>query len=292
MPCLRNMIDNLFDIGALDRAHGDVLIRAFSGFDEWRGWLSSNSWATDPSYIAKFAENARKHGLSSLWFGRLSPADIDIRGEAPDIGIVARSLSEIERMLLDLVAAAKFIDNPMTVRIYAAEAQSAWALQMRGRFPRFIGSSYFPEDPRSLFPIAHQDVAALTYPSCVFDVAVTIEVLEHVPTIETALFELCRVLRPGGVLLSTIPFLYMSEVGEVKARLVNGELQHLVAVPEYHADPHRVGGALVFHLPGWDLLDLARAAGFRDARFVFYSTASGGVCSPHLAGRFALVCRK
>jgi len=37
--------------------------------------------------------------------------------------------------------------------------------------------------------------------------------------------------------------------------------------PEYHGDPMSPDGALVFEIPGWDILGRARAAGFSHAVF-------------------------
>jgi len=172
-----------------------------------------------------------------------------------------------------------------TTRIYAAEALSPWALALRGRYPRFIGSEYLPgAEGKTLFPIQHQDLQGLDYPTGAFDIALTREVLEHVPDISAALRELARILRPGGVMLSTFPFLWGSEKGVLRARLHDGEVEHLVEAPEYHADPHRPDGALLFYSPGWDILEIARANGFSAAKLLFYSSTVGGIVNPHLAG--------
>jgi SAM-dependent methyltransferase len=50
--------------------------------------------------------------------------------------------------------------------------------------------------------------AALPFGSAVFDGAICTEVLEHVPDDRALLTELARVLRPGGVLVVTVPFMF------------------------------------------------------------------------------------
>jgi ubiquinone/menaquinone biosynthesis C-methylase UbiE len=48
---------------------------------------------------------------------------------------------------------------------------------------------------------ARASVTTLPFSSNVFDAAYCVEVMEHIPDIDLALSELCRVLKPGGVLL-------------------------------------------------------------------------------------------
>lgn len=51
------------------------------------------------------------------------------------------------------------------------------------------------------------DVQALPFRDAAFDAIKITEVLEHVPDTAAALRECCRVLRPGGRLVATVPFL-------------------------------------------------------------------------------------
>jgi SAM-dependent methyltransferase len=289
----KSLAETVFALDRLKSVQPDLVAVSFGGLRQWKEWVEQNRWSTDKSHIESFVPHAQINGISSLWLGSVLPHGVVIRGEPPALHLLAGGLWEIERMLLDLIAAMPMTDNPYKVRIYGAEAQSAFALAMRGRFPRFIGSGFYPEDHASLFPIEHQDLTRLTYPAGTFDLAVTVEVLEHVPTIPAALTELARILRPGGVMISTVPFRYFDEKTEIKAQLVGGEIMHLTDTPEYHQDPHRKSGTLVFQLPGWDILDMARLCGFRRAEFLFYSTKVGGIVTqPHLAGRWALVCQR
>lgn len=56
------------------------------------------------------------------------------------------------------------------------------------------------------------DIENIAYPAGSFDLVVSCETVEHVPSPPEATFELARVLRPGGVLLLTTPN-YMSITG-------------------------------------------------------------------------------
>lgn len=52
------------------------------------------------------------------------------------------------------------------------------------------------------------DAAALPFPGGRFDAVIAAELFEHLPAPDAALAEIARVLRPGGTLLVTVPFLY------------------------------------------------------------------------------------
>jgi SAM-dependent methyltransferase len=54
-------------------------------------------------------------------------------------------------------------------------------------------------------PVLRGDAARMALPDAAFDAAVSAEVLEHLDDDAAALAELARVLRPGGLLLVTVP---------------------------------------------------------------------------------------
>ncbi len=139
------------------------------------------------------------------------------------------------------------------------------ALRLRGRFPKFLGSEFTLDNERraDMYPIPFQDLTELSLPSATFDLVTTNEVFEHVPDLDAALKELSRILKPGGWHIGTHPFTY-TDKSVVKARLENGEVIYL-SEPEYHGDPFNDHGSLVFEIPGWDILDRARSAGFTEA---------------------------
>ncbi len=145
------------------------------------------------------------------------------------------------------------------------------AMRLRGIFPRFLGSEYTgdPEQANALYPIPIQDLQALDLRDASFDIVVTNEVLEHVPSIDAALSEIYRVLKVGGVHIGTVPFMYFQDESIVRARMENGRVVHLME-PEYHGNPvDPEGGALAFEIPGWNLLERARSTGFRQVNMRF-----------------------
>lgn len=169
--------------------------------------------------------------------------------------------------------------NTMQPRIYLTEQLTPLYKILRKTFPNIVGSEFTPdENERSkaswqlkanlLDPMArirHEDVCNLTFADESFDLIGSFDVLEHVPDYNQALSEFRRVLRHGGQLILTAPFLNASPTTLVRAKIENGNLVH-VETPEYHGNPTiPCDGVLCFYHFGWDLLDALRSAGFRSA---------------------------
>jgi SAM-dependent methyltransferase len=61
--------------------------------------------------------------------------------------------------------------------------------------------------PRN-FSLVQADAASLPFPNGAFDAAICSETLEHIPRDDLAVGEIARVLRPGGLLIATVPTLW------------------------------------------------------------------------------------
>ena len=159
-------------------------------------------------------------------------------------------------------------------RIYLTEQVGDVHPHLRAKYPRLVGSEYFPG--RSTPPAAwvkglrHEDLRGLSFEPESLDAILSFDVLEHVPNHTEALAELLRVLRPGGRMLFSVPFLPRRRETIVRARLEeDGTVTHLLP-PEYHGDPLRPDGCLAFHHFAWELLDEMRATGFSEVSALFY----------------------
>lgn len=144
----------------------------------------------------------------------------------------------------------------------AARGPLARWLARRAR--SYSGSEYFPGVAKGSMHqgLRCEDVQQLSYASRSFDLVVHTEVMEHVPDDGRGFAELCRVLRPGGCTLFTVPLTGLPETLE-RARLQpDGSIEHL-AEPCYHVDPNQGGaGILAFRDYGNDILERLQVAGF------------------------------
>lgn len=128
------------------------------------------------------------------------------------------------------------------------------------------------------------DMTALPFPDASFDVVTTSYGLRNVPALETAVREIARVLRPGGVLVSldfnkprnaavrALYLGYLTTVGSLMGLALHGD-------PDtYRYIPHSIR-----RYPGAEgVASLLEKNGFRDVRV---ESKLGGLMSIHVARR-------
>ncbi|MEZ7196963.1 methyltransferase domain-containing protein [Pseudodesulfovibrio karagichevae] len=126
------------------------------------------------------------------------------------------------------------------------------------------GSEYVRDDLESgtvVDGIRHEDALALSFESGSLDLIVSNDVFEHVPDPAVAFAECARVLKPGGTMLATFPLEVERDEAEIRARVVDGKLEHLLP-PTYHGNPMSPDGSLVFTVFGWDAVETLKSCGF------------------------------
>ena len=263
----------------------DVELRSLG---EWRALREARPELLDASYAHAIALHGAAHGVTNGIVGRSGPEKVSVIGTNHRESFLASDLNARQRAVLDRLALMPGAEYAHALRLYAHEGLTPLGLLLRGRYAFFLGSEYAPDEAsaRAIFPIPHVDIMRSGLPNATFDAVLTNEVLEHVPDLQAALRDTARILKPGGRLIGTFPFQYEREETEIKAVLRDGA-PHFLTTPEYHGNPvDPEGGSLVFQVPAWDVLEMAREAGFRDARIIFSSSHARGITGAEVAGIF------
>jgi hypothetical protein len=265
------------------------IAQSFGCYEDWQSWSAANPYVFDANYVESIVAYAREHGVQSAFLGPIPASEVIVCDSNYRESLWARRLNPRLRAVLDLMAQEPVLADVHNVAIYAPEALTEFALVLRGRYPRFIGSEYAEtaEQRQKLFPIMYQDLLNVDFPSNSFDLIISNEVLEHVPDLPRALSETARILKPSGVMIATVPFCYGNRATTRKAWFVDGKLQY-AGEPEYHGNPVDPKGSLVFQIPGWDILDMCRHAGFREASMQFISSHIRGITGAEIAGVLVL----
>lgn len=149
-------------------------------------------------------------------------------------------------------------------------------------------SEYFDDIPPGTerHGVRCEDVQQLSFADATFDLVTHTEVFEHVPNDHAGFSELHRVLRPGGLMVCTVPITGATTTVE-RARLGPDGVEHLLP-PAWHTDLIRgAGRVLVYRDYGLDLPARARDAGFVSANLLPPDPRV-----PWGLGRHVLVARK
>jgi hypothetical protein len=141
--------------------------------------------------------------------------------------------------------------------------------------------SYYDEqtEPGAISPrtgARNENLEAMTFPDASFDMFLTQDVFEHLFDPESAIREISRVLKPGGIYIMTVPLVNKHRPSRRRAVLQSGQVVHLVE-PEYHGSPNSENGSLVTMDWGFDIcFRLARESGMR-ATMVYIDDLQRGI---------------
>lgn len=279
------------------------IVADLHSYDEYRAFRQSHPEAFREETERAVKDAALSRGTCTEFLGRLGSEHTvvgagDLRECLMSGGLSSRTRAIADLLLDELGRVGK---APEEAKIYGHEAVTYLASLMRRRFPGFLGTEYAPDDAakRRLLPFLHNDVCASQFPANSFDATFSCDVLEHVYDRDAALREAARTTAPNGVFLATFPFFFEKEGGSVFAEIINGELVHHLETPIYHGNPiDEEGGALVFEIPGWDIMERVLKAGFSKASMRFVCdeekgvTASGEGRADGPRGVFVLVAHK
>jgi SAM-dependent methyltransferase len=180
--------------------------------------------------------------------------------------------------------------------IYLVEALTGFSLWLRRQIghERILCSEYLEDAEASFSDIPHQDLCELTLSTSSLDLVLCHELFEHVKTIELAFAEIARVLKAGGRLVATCPLAFGQSESIVKAVYdsTTGETQ-ILGEAELHGDPVRPEqGSLVYRIPGWDILEQLKRAGFHQARMHHIASWKHGIFGSDLPGVMVIEAQK
>ena len=276
-------------IALVDTPHFSEIQQSFQTLETWQSWSNARPELRDKTYIEEMARSIRLTGFLDPLSGFIHPNEVGEGDENYREGLSARGLSSRYRaMTLPLIEHT--LMNGRCSTIYLSEHLSGFADVVTKRFPYVMTSEYMPNPAvrRRLFQVRHEDPLRLTLPDHAFDLYLSSDQIVYAPSIMNYLKEARRILRRTGQFIATLPFRYGESSTEVRAQIKDGEIVHWLP-PEYHDDPFDISQKkIVFFLPGWDILDAAREAGFCSAEIIAISSRTNAILGAEIAVVFVL----
>lgn len=223
-------------------------------------------------------------GVDFLWSG--VPGQVNWRDRicCPITGFTNRWRATIH--LFDIE-----VDAYPDSSIYMTEQVTPLFRYFSARYQNVIGSEYLGEKYKSgevrSDGVRNENLCNLSFADNSFDIVLSFDVIEHIPDPSRVFNEIYRILRPHACLHWTVPFSPNAEKNTVRAVIRNGKVEHLYP-PEYHGDPLSEAGVLCFTHFGWEMLENARAAGFRDVYAIAFHSVEFG----YLSEQFQFFARK
>jgi ubiquinone/menaquinone biosynthesis C-methylase UbiE len=271
---------------------------SFSSEEEWKSWLSAYQ-GKFPSWRADVLKSVRAGGFSEpITHESRPPEGITINEANLRESISIAELNSRKRaalLCLDLeqqnLKDERARGNP---KILGAEALTRIAKILRGAFFYYLGTECLPtaQEQEKHFPIIHADLGHLSFSDKTFDLFFGGDIVGHLPDIESAFREIVRILKAEGVAVCTFPFRPGQSKTHIKARLIDGQVEHLEAPEDYGGPGRPANDSLVFSSPGWDILDLCKKAGFAHARMTLVASSTFGITSSGAPGVFVLIATK
>jgi SAM-dependent methyltransferase len=131
------------------------------------------------------------------------------------------------------------------------------SLRLKRSAGDYISSQYFPGIESGVIHngVRCENLENMSFANASIDLHVTQDVFEHLFFPDKALSEISRTLRPGGMIISTIPLENKEKPTQIMAELeADGTIQYF-SEPVYHGNPVSDKGALVTRKWGYDIVD-------------------------------------
>jgi len=161
--------------------------------------------------------------------------------------------------------------------IYNTEARGALhnALAKANNYlcSEYLGTGY--KSGQLVGSTMHQDLRRLSFADNSIDLIVSSDVFEHVPDPYRAHREILRVLKPNGRHVFTVPFYQTEFLDEHRAIEGADGRPVFMKEPQYHADPLRGEGILVYTIFSLQMLVELAQLGFKTRIYKLYCPSHG-----------------
>jgi SAM-dependent methyltransferase len=190
------------------------------------------------------------------------------------------------------LALNELVPNWRALRIHeSSPADRGISTKLRLQAPRYLASYFFPNKPFGEFVgnLRNEDLEKQTFFDEIFDIVVTLDVMEHLFDPAKAYQEIYRTLCKGGLYIHTFPIRkWLVDGATPRVRQTSGgKVELLVQPPEYHGSP--TGESLVTFDYGYDVArQIADWAPF-DVRISRFWDPHHGIIGEYTE---VIVCRK
>lgn len=156
-----------------------------------------------------------------------------------------------------------------------------------------VRTQFYPGTPLGSMQdgFRNEDLQRLTFDNDMFDLFISLDVLEHIPDPQLAFREIWRTLKPGGSMLCTWPIRKHQVPGLIRRAVFHedGTIEHLLE-PEYHGNPvDPQGGSLVTVDYGYDVHQLISETAPFDVRVYRFSDQTHGILGEYTE---VFLCKK
>lgn len=149
--------------------------------------------------------------------------------------------------------------NWKSLRIHeSSPAMRGASAYIKAHCSGYIASQYYPDIAlgEEKDGYINQNLEQQTFADSSFDIAISLDVMEHLNRPDVACQEIARTLRPGGAYIFTAPTYKGRDLSVRRAIFhTDGAIEHL-APPEYHGNPINPQGSLVTFHYGYDFPSL------------------------------------
>ncbi|HRF08160.1 MAG TPA: class I SAM-dependent methyltransferase [Xanthobacteraceae bacterium] len=162
------------------------------------------------------------------------------------------------------------------------------SLKLSRECARYEATQFFPGEKLGSIVegFRNENLEKQTFADEVFDIVISLDVMEHVNQPELCFKEIERTLKPGGAYIFTAPTYKEKTVSERRALYKDDGIEFL-AEAEYHGSPVSDAGALVTFHYGYDLPEIIYQSSKLDVEVLRFNDHYHGIIGEFTETYFA-----